>query len=168
MWLLALPDWARLRLLDSILHLPHIELDALHWGPNWTPAQVEEFRRRIFSALACDAWVVDGNYTVARESIWPKATMLVWLDYSLFLILWRLWRRTLRRGLMREVLWNGNRESLRTQFFSRNSLFLWALQTHKRHRASYPLAFQKPEHAHLHVVRLRSPSETQTWFNNLT
>ena len=71
--------------------------------------------------------------------------MLVWLDYSLPLIMWRLWWRVLRRALRREVLWNGNRERLWTHFFSRKSLFLWALQTHRRIRATYPHTFRQPE-----------------------
>ncbi len=156
------------RHLAGLFHVPHIELDALYWEPNWTPALPEKFRRRISAATACDAWVVDGNYSVSHDITWTKATMLVWIDYSLPLIMWRLWWRVLRRGLRREVLWNGNRDRLWTHFFSRNSLFLWALQTHGRIRATYPLEFRQPEYAHLQVVHLGSPSETRTWLDSLT
>ncbi|WP_273380985.1 AAA family ATPase [Symbiobacterium thermophilum] len=34
------------------LGVPHIEADALYWGPNWTPAQPDEFRRRVDQATA--------------------------------------------------------------------------------------------------------------------
>ena len=28
------------------LGIPHVELDALHWDPNWTPAPPDTFRER--------------------------------------------------------------------------------------------------------------------------
>ena len=44
------------------LGLPRVELDALHWGPGWTPVDNEILRDRLRAAVAGDAWVVDGNY----------------------------------------------------------------------------------------------------------
>ena len=137
--------------------LPHVELDALYWGPGWTPASPEVFRARTAEALRGEAWVADGNYHIARDIVWSRATTFVWLDYSLPVILWRLTRRSLRRVFTREELWHGNRERLREQFFSRNSLYFWALKSYWRRRREYPAALRQPEHAHLAVVRLRSP-----------
>ena len=155
------------RRLASLYRVPHVELDALLWEPNGVSAPLERFRRRISEATACDSWVVDGNYSAAHDITWTRATTLVWLDYPLPLILWRLWWRIIRRGLRRETLWNGNRESLWTHFFTRDSLFLWALKTYRRHRTGYPLRFQQPEYAHLEVVRLGSPAETQSWLGGI-
>ena len=101
------------------LDTPHVELDALHWGPNWTSPAHLELRARVGAALNSERWVVDGNYSKVRDIIWARADTIVWLDYSLPLTLWRLTRRTLRRLAKREVLWNGNRESWRQQFLSR-------------------------------------------------
>src|SRR5579883_1503505 len=112
------------------LRCPHIELDALHWGPDWTPVARDCFRAHTRRAVAGDAWVADGNYRQVRDLVWGRADTIVWLDYPLRTVLPRLLRRTLRRCLSHEVLWHGNRERLRTQFLSRDSLFLWALQTH--------------------------------------
>ena len=145
------------------LGCPHIEADALYWGLNWTAAPLDEFRARVDQATACDYWTYDGNYSKVRDIAWGRADTLVWLDYPLPLVLWRLLRRTLRRVLGWEQIWNGNRESFRKQFLTRESLFLWALQTHGRHRREYPLLFQRPEYAHLTVIHLRSPRETVAW-----
>jgi hypothetical protein len=57
-----------------------------------------------------------------------------------------------------EELWGGNRETWRGAFFSRDSLFLWALKTHGPLRARYEERLAKYD-----VVRLRSPSETEAW-----
>src|SRR6186997_1715444 len=50
--------------LAARLGVPHVELDALHHGPNWTEATPEELRARVEAALAAapEGWVADGNY----------------------------------------------------------------------------------------------------------
>jgi adenylate kinase family enzyme len=108
-------------------------------------------------------WVIDGNYSRSRAITWPRADTVVWLDYPLPLTLWRLWWRTLRRTLRQEELWNGNRERLTTHLFTRDSLFLWALMTYRRRRREYPVLLSAPENAHLALVRLRSPRQTEKW-----
>jgi adenylate kinase family enzyme len=149
------------------LGVPHVELDALHWEPNWTGAQTSTLRARTARAVSGDGWVVDGNYGKLRDMIWPRAEVLVWLDYSLPVILRQLARRTMRRIVRHEELWSGNRESVRTTFFSRDSLFLWALQTYRRHRREYTDLPRRPEYAHLRVVRLRSPAAARAWLDAL-
>lgn len=149
--------------LSQLLHVPHIELDALHWQPDWVQAELDMFRRLVDQTLSGPAWVVDGNYSKVRDLIWPRAATLVWLDYPLAVVVGQLTRRTIRRIITREVLWNSNRETIRGTFFSRDSLFLWVLKSYKRHRAEYPRLLSQPEHTHLQVVRLRSRRETTAW-----
>lgn len=154
-------------LLACRLGLAHVELDGLHWEPHWTQAALPVFRTRVAAALDRESWIVDGNYGKVRDLVWPRADTVVWLDYPLWLILWRLLRRTIRRVVWRESLWNGNRERLIEQFASRDSLFLWALRSHGRHRRDYPELLSRPECAHLTVVRLHSPRQTRRWLARL-
>ncbi len=156
------------RQLAQALKLKHIEIDALHWEPGWTPVPDYMFRQRIHDALQVDSWVTDGNYRKVRDIIWLQAETVVWLDYPLIVILWRLFWRAIRRTMRQELLWGTNRETWRGQFFSRDSLFVWALQTYKRHRREYPAFFAQPEHAHLRVVHLRSVRETKRWLARVT
>ena len=149
------------------LDIPHVELDALYWGPHWAPAPTEVFRQRAAQALSGDAWVVDGNYGKVRDIVWGRADAIVWLDYALPVIMWRLVRRTLRRIVTREALWSGNRERAWVQFFSNDSIFLWALRTYRRRRREYPSLLSRPEYAHLAVVHLRSPRSAHGWLTNL-
>lgn len=144
-----------------------MELDALHWRPNWSLPTIEGFRERVAKALAGDAWVADGNYSAVRDIVWRRAELVVWLDYRLPLILVRLVCRTLRRIVTREELWSGNRETLRGAIFSRDSLLWWAVGQYRRRRREYPLLFQQPEHAHLQVVRVLSPREAEEWFEGV-
>ena len=86
------------------------------------PAPRELFRTRVAEALEGDAWAVAGNYSTARDLIWARADTVVWLDYPLPLVLWRLLRRTVRQSSPRGF-WAGNHDSFRAQFLSRESLF---------------------------------------------
>ena len=145
------------------LGIPHVELDAIHWGPDWTPVPLQEFRERTAQRLSGQAWTTDGNYSKVRDIVWGRADTVVWLDYPLPLILWRLVRRTLRRSLTGEVLWSGNQERLSQAMFSQDSIVLWALRTYGRRKREYPALFQQPEYAHLWVVHLRSPEQARAW-----
>lgn len=144
---------------------PFIELDAIFWGPNWAAMQSDVFRERVTAAISGDIWVAAGNYTSARDLLWSRADTLVWLDLPLPLILWRLLRRTLRRVLRRETLWGGNRETWRDAFFSRESLFPYAVTQHRRFRRELP-ALLAQTYPHLTLIRLRTPSAVTTWLKN--
>jgi len=50
-------------------NLQYIELDSLHWLPNWQERADEEFRVLVSEAVSNTSWVVDGNYSVARDVI---------------------------------------------------------------------------------------------------
>ena len=155
------------RELAQRLSYPHVELDALHWEPNWTEAPLDVFRARVAQALSGGCWVVDGNYGKVRDIIWSRADTIVWLDYALPLILWRLWRRTIQRIVTREELWSGNRETARGALFSRDSLFMWAIGTYRRRRREYPVLLKQPEYAHLTLVHFCSPREIEEWLKNV-
>ncbi|MBD2001169.1 AAA family ATPase [Leptolyngbya sp. FACHB-541] len=150
------------------LQISHVELDALHWEPGWTEASDQVFRDRITEALAGDRWVVDGNYSKARDLVWSRADTVVFLDYPFWLVMNRLLQRTVQRSFRQEELWNGNRENVWLSFFSQNSILLWLLQTYQRNRKKYPALFQQPEYAHLSVIHLQSPKTTEDWLLNLS
>ncbi|MBI5035426.1 MAG: AAA family ATPase [Chloroflexi bacterium] len=144
----------------------HIEMDSIHWQPNWVETPTDKFRALLEPLIAEDNWTIDGNYSKVRDLVWRRADTLIWLDYSLPVIFWRLGWRSLKRVLFRQELWNGNREDWGV-FFGRDSLFRWVLQSQPRHRREYPLKFHQPELAHLKVIHLHSPRETDAWLKNI-
>ncbi len=136
-----------------------IELDALYWGRDWQPAPVDLFRYRVENEVREGDWIVVGNYGQVRDLTWRAADTLVWLDLPLPLVMSRLVRRTLRRTMNREELWGtGNRETLGSAFFSRQSLLLWALKTHRKNRERFGIECQFLA-KEKRVVRLRSARE---------
>lgn len=149
--------------LSQKIGIPHVELDALHWEPNWQEASPEVFQRRILEALSSDLWVVDGNYSKVRSLVWSRADTIVWLDYPFPVVMSRLFKRTIRRVVLQEACCNGNRETLQQSFLSRESILLWALRTYGKNRRQYQRLFEQPEYAHLEKVRLSSLDATQSW-----
>ncbi len=148
------------------LGVPHIELDALHWGPDWEAAPLETFRERVSDAIQGEGWVVDGNYSNVRDIMWDRADTVLWLDYPFLGTFLRLLWRTLRRLILREELWNGNRESL-TMMLSGDSILLWAITSHPRYGEEYAQLMSDPEYAHVRFLRHRSRRETEDWLRSL-
>ncbi|MEP6987560.1 MAG: adenylate kinase [Chloroflexota bacterium] len=150
------------------LGVPFLELDAYFWLPGWVQVTDEVFRERVADAIKADAWVAGGNYSRARDLIWTRADTLVWLDYPLRLTLWRLFRRTVTRIMSQEDLWQtGNRETWGKQFLSRESLFVWAVSSHKRQAEQFPELLKQGIYAHLKVHRFYKPAEAENWLNSL-
>lgn len=112
------------RQMSQRLAVPHIELDALHWEPNWTEATIDVFRSRVKTALSGDAWVVDGNYSKIRPLVWTRADTIVWLDYSFAIVMRQILQRTIRRVVLREECCNGNRETFQKSFLSGDSVIV--------------------------------------------
>jgi adenylate kinase family enzyme len=150
--------------------LHYIELDALHWEPDWKGAPLEVFRAKVESATRAEKWIVAGNYHVARDLIWPKAEAVIWLDYPLLTLLGQLTRRTLRRWWTQELLWGTNRERLWMHFrlWSTDSLYHWLFKTYWRRKREYPILFSQPEHQHLKLIQFRHPKETKAWLKRLS
>jgi len=148
------------------LHISHVELDALYWQPDWKESPWEEMQARVETFTRGPAWATDGNYGFCRDIIWSRAQAVIWLDYSLPLILWRLWWRTWQRVLQRDYLWGTNYERLWPQLFSRDSIFWWAIQTFDRRRRTYSELFASTEYRHLKLYHLKSPRETEAWLRS--
>ena len=152
--------------LATLLDVPHVEMDALHWEPNWTEAPDDVLRDRVRAAIAGEAWVVDGNYAMVRDLLWERVEAVVWLDLPLRTVLWRYLTRTIRRVGRREELWNGNRERLSDHLFSRDSLLWWILTTYRRRRREYPP--QLAARPDIVTVRLRSGRAADRWLADVT
>ena len=154
------------RRIAALVDAPHIELDAIHWGPNWTPLSQEVMHERVAAAAAGESWVIEGGYSFVRDLIWQRADTVIWLDYSLPVIFGRSIRRTSLRIVKRQELWNGNRETL-VQALSRDSILLWVLKTYGQRRRQISASLACPEYSGLHVLHFKSPRQTKRWLQNI-
>ncbi len=141
-----------------------VELDELHWGPNWTEAEPGDLRCKVDEATAGETWVVDGNYSAVRDIVWPRADTIVWLDLHRSVVTWRIVIRSVSRIARRTMLWGDNRESL-PMLLGRDSIIWWSVSTYARHRRDYPALIAA--HPHLQLIRLRSPRGAERWLRSL-
>jgi len=157
------------RRLGEALGVPAIELDALFHQPGWQPTPDAEFQAKVLAALdRCpDGWVTDGNYGTVRDLLLPRADTFVWLRLPFRVSYWRMFRRTMRRSWRNEELWNGNRESFRQAFLSRDSLLLWGLTHWQAHHRNVRRALATIPHQ-AEVIELRSDAEVEAFVARLT
>jgi adenylate kinase family enzyme len=145
--------------LAAALGVPYVELDAIHHGPGWQALPAEEMRRRLDALCPADGtWVADGNYSSkGGDLVRSRADTVVWLDFPRRTVMRQLVLRTGRRMVLRERLWNDNRESLRDVLAldPERSILRWSWTHHEPQRAAY--AVQADERS----VRLTSRAEVQ-------
>jgi len=147
-----------------------IELDALHWEPDWQEAPLEVFRARVRKAMQAPAWIVAGNYHVVRDLVWSQAEAVIWLDYPFHIVFGQLTRRTFKRWWYQEELWNGNTERLWWHFkiWSDESLYKWLFKTYWRRKREYPMLLSQPEYRNITVIRFKHPRETEEWLKQIS
>lgn len=149
------------------LGVEHTELDSINHQPNWQRIEEDEFRRIVNEKTKADGWVFCGNYfSRLGLEFWQKADTVIWLDYPFPLVLRRLVSRTFKRGIKRQELWNGNRESLLKNFIRKDSVIYWMMSTWNKQKRRYGLIFGNPQGLDgVELVRLRSPRETKLFID---
>jgi adenylate kinase family enzyme len=145
--------------LASVLGRTHVELDALHWGSNWSVSP--DFAKLVEEAVGADEWIVDGNYRNVRDLIWRRATAIIWLNYPFTVVFRQALTRTLRRLLSQQPLYGGNCESFRGAFLTADGIPWWVIRTHGKRRREYPMVLSQPEYRHLKVFELKSHAEAK-------
>ena len=149
------------RELAQRLQVPFVELDALVHGPGWVETSDDDLLARVGPIVRSDGWVIDGAYQhKLGDLVLDSADLVVWLDLPIHIWLPRLVRRTWRRVRAREQLWNGNRESLSSAIWGRESLFVWAMRSHLRRRREWPGAL-----AGRRVIRLTTTSDVERFLD---
>ncbi len=141
------------RLLGEITGAPVIVLDAI-WQPQWTEADLQEFRSLIKEAHACESWISDGNFAVATFDIrLPRATLILWLDGSKLLCTWRATKRVFKRG-----------EPHRMNALIKVLKFIWKFDKENRPLIEANRMYYGPE---VQVIRLNSNRDIDAFLATL-
>ncbi|MEJ7794697.1 MAG: AAA family ATPase [Nocardioides sp.] len=150
--------------LAEVLDIPHVELDSLHHGPGWVPRPT--FLDDVRELASREAWVTEWQYAAARPLLTERADTLVWLNLPFRVSLTRVVRRTLRRRIRGEVLWNGNVEPpLYTFFTDREHVVRYSVATRHKYATLVPTALAT--HPRLTGVHLHSGAEVAVWVASL-
>jgi adenylate kinase family enzyme len=149
----------------EMLDVPHTEIDGLYHGPGWTKRA--DFRTDVEQLSQQPHWVTEWQYREVRDLLAARADTLIWLDLPRRVVMTRVVRRTFRRRIRQERLWNENIEPpLWTFFVNRDHIVRWAWNTHGKYEALVATALQ--DNPGLTVVRLRSQREIDQWLAELT
>jgi len=132
------------RALSEQLHVPHHEVDAVVFRPDWTRAPASEVAHTLDGWLAGDAWVIDGLGPLACvERRLDAADTVVLIDLPL--------RTHLARALRRR---GGPPLGVTLMSIAR---------AHRRYRPGYADALRRHGQK---LVRLRTPRETQRFLED--
>jgi adenylate kinase family enzyme len=84
----------------SLVHIPVIDLDLLHWEQDgYGTKRNEDVARQMALDVSNEPrWIIEGVFGWLAEIALPKATALVWLDFPWGLCRAGLLARGLRRG----------------------------------------------------------------------
>ncbi|WP_248964752.1 hypothetical protein [Sphaerisporangium perillae] len=154
------------RTLSKRLALPYHEMDAFYFtGPGW--AVDEDFSVKVARVVSSPSWIFDSlGYPEVRDLLWEHADTVVWLDYPKRVIMPRVLRRSLRRTLLRERVFGGNRETL-ANWFRRDHPAWWAWSQHAARRAEIGRRSLDPRFGALRVIRFGTPGEAGRWLRTV-
>ncbi len=102
-----------------------ISADDACWDPGWSMPPAEVQRERLLPLLAAESWVLDTPYSSVRADVLATIDVMVALDYPRLTSLRRLLGRTVVRAWTKTPVCNGNTESWRMAFASRDSILVW-------------------------------------------
>ncbi len=143
------------------LQLPLVALDQLYWHPGWVPTSNPAWDAVIEREIAAARWIMDGNYGRTLRRRLQRADTVVWLDFSRWRCLWRVFRRQVRYlGRVRPGLPDGCRERLSLEFAS----WIWTYPTRRRPGIMAQLAALP---SGTRVITLRTPREVATFLATL-
>lgn len=157
------------RKLAAALQVPHIEMDKVYWGKDWTYLSHEEYFEKLKQILDQSAWVLDGNYAQTIPVKWKNVQMVIWLDYSFTRTLWQAVKRAVWRAWSQEEIWEGtgNRETFRKSFLSKDSIIWWTITTYGKIRKRHEGFMQDPQYQHIHFVRLKNHTEAEYFLERI-
>jgi adenylate kinase family enzyme len=152
------------------LGYPHIEMDALFWGPNWYWPSDEEFFEKLEAGISGDNWVLDGNYSRSQPIKWKNVDTIIWIDLPFSRTLFQSVVRTVKRCWSKKELWpgTGNTESFRKSFMTRKSIIWWMIQSYSRTKKRYIQLFVELDAKGVNCTRLRSHEEIDSFLHTIS
>ncbi len=157
------------RRVAEVLGVPHVELDAVFHQPGWTPLDDAAFKEQVASVADGEGWVVCGNYRTVADLLMARADTVVLFDLPRWTVMSRIVRRTLRRLLRHEELWNGNRERWQNLCSTdpERSVIAWAWSTHADRHRSVMAFLAHPPRDDQRLVHLASIADERRLYDGL-
>ena len=125
------------RLLGERTGLPVIHIDKIHWKPGWIERSTARKTALCREIHRQNEWIFEGGHSATWEERRQRCDTLIWLDFPVWLRLWRVIVRTLRHyGHSRADLPENCPEQFRWEFY------VWIWTTRKTARAKMGALFE--------------------------
>lgn len=143
--------------LGERLDLPVIHLDAHYWQPGWQATDADEWQKIQQKLVKGDRWIIDGNYGSTMDIRLTAADAIVWLDFSRYLCLWRVFKRSLQHfGRVRSDMADGCPERLNWEFLR----YVWNFSQLHRPKIVGKLARHQTDKQ---IIILRNAHQVSNW-----
>lgn len=139
-------------------------MDALSREAGKSNAPTKTFVLSIKKSIAKDSWILDGSYAIVQDIVWPRAEAIIWLDYPVWVVTWRLLKRSLYRIFLRKKSERPSKAKA-VSAEKRTQTYLRSILTHNKRRQQHFAALYGSKNKHLHIIRLRSPRDASKWLN---
>lgn len=148
------------RRLHEATGLKLIHLDVLHWKPNWTEPDKEEWRKTVENALQGEEWIMDGNFSGTMEMRIQASDTVIFLDLPRATCVYRILKRVVfyRKG-SRPDMADGCDEKFDWEFIK------WVWNYPKRSKPKVESLLKSVEDEKT-VIRLKSKKEIEDFFVN--
>jgi adenylate kinase family enzyme len=148
-------------LLSDILTLPVVHLDREFWKPGWVMPSKDEWLARLYELMEEDGWILDGNFDSSLAIRMQAADTVVFLDFPLYLCLWRVFKRRLKyKNTHRPDMTPGCNEQLDLDFLK------WIVRFKKDSAPNIRLCLER-NGAGKQIVTLEKPKEVAQFIRRI-
>lgn len=147
--------------LSEIYKLPIYHLDIYFWKPDWIPIEKEKWIKLVEELVAKQEWIIDGNYQRTMDIRLKKADMVIFLDFTSYLCIFRaLKRRIQNHGRTRIDMGEGCKEKVDYIFLK----WIWNFRRDKRPGILIKLK-NLSDHQKVHIYK--SPKELRAFISQI-
>lgn len=144
--------------LGELWSLPVLHLDSLFWKPGWTPSPKPEFIEHVKTEMAKPKWIIDGNYDSTLAMRAEYADLIIFLDFSNILCVYRACKRAWTyRGTTRPDMGKDCPEKIDLEFVR----WIWRFP-----KDAKPEIVDTLSKSMAKVLTLKSPREVNQWLSS--
>ncbi len=141
----------------KLIDLPLHHLDCLFWKHGWVETPKPEFYLQLEEVVKKKQWIIDGNYSRTINARIEAADLIIFLDFSKYLCVFRALKRSLlHRNKIRPDITEGCKEKFDMEFYK------WIWDFPNRNREKIVLALSKLQDKKKIFV-FKHPKELKKW-----
>ena len=138
--------------LGTKLKVPVVHLDEHYWKPGWMATPTEEWRNKVHSLMAADAWIMDGNYSGTMSERVAAADTIIYFRFPRLSCILGVYRRRFSKRRIDPI--PGCPEKVDLEFLQ----WIWGYPR-KVHPAIIKLLYEAAGTKHIAILRNRKDVE---------